>query len=68
MRSRFELGLAIGCLLFAAFVASCAADGGVPVTITDQAGRNVTVVPDEIERIISFGPLPSTAMIIAIVG
>ena len=68
MRSRFELGLVVGCLFFAAFVAACAAEGGESVTITDQAGRNVTVVPDEIERIISFGPLPSTAMIIAIEG
>ena len=67
MRSRFKLGLVIGCLLFAAFGAICAANGGEPVTIVDQMGRNVTVVPDEIERIVVFSP-PPAAMIYAIEG
>ncbi len=67
MISRFKLGLVVGCLLFAAFGAICSANGGEPVTIVDQMGRNVTVVPDEIERIVIFSP-PPAAMIYAIEG
>ena len=67
MKPKFEVGLVVGCLLFAIFGATCAAEGGEAVTIIDQMGRNVTVIPEEIERIMIFSP-PPAAMIYAIEG